>query len=350
MRRRILFVPLAMSILWAGTALSQVEESPSVVSMVPVGLKVDEHASGTTVSNVNKVFQPGEDVLFEPAWMNNTAGTINNLHGTGVSFTGPTGATYGFLNPVPNGADYGSPAAAATTNCYDATAGHTCYELSVLPTASRPVQHWDATFTETLTTGDTKAWSVHIGDSFSDVSNTSGIYRFIETIFHKGITSGCGGTSFCPNSSVTRQQIAVFLMLAEHGSSYTPPACTTATFTDMPCTSGFAPWVYELVAESVTAGCAPSMFCPGGSVNRAQMAVFLLRSHDGPTYTPPACTVPTFSDVPCSSPFAIWIDELAARGIAAGCGSGNYCPANLVTRGQMAVFLTTTFALNLYGT
>jgi hypothetical protein len=35
--------------------------------------------------------------------------------------------------------------------------------------------------------------------------------------------------------------------------------------------------------------------------------------------------------------------------VTAGCGGGNYCPGNPVTRGQMAVFLTTTFGLTLYG-
>jgi hypothetical protein len=58
---------------------------------------------------------------------------------------------------------------------------------------------------------------------------------------------------------------------------------------------------------------------------------------------------PTFTDVPCSSGFARWVDELALRGITAGCGGGKYCPATAVTRGQMAVFLTTTFALSMYG-
>ena len=79
------------------------------------------------------------------------------------------------------------------------------------------------------------------------------------------------------------------------------------------------------------------------------MAVFLLTTLEGPAYTPPACTTPTFPDVPCSSGFATWVDELAARGITAGCGGGNYCPGSPNTRGQMAVFLTTTFGLTLYG-
>ena len=78
---------------------------------------------------------------------------------------------------------------------------------------------------------------------------------------------------------------------------------------------------------------------------REQMAVFLLRSKEGPTYAPPSCTIPTFADVPCSDPLAPWINELAARGITGGCGSGNYCPTGTVSRGSMAVFLTATFSL-----
>jgi len=76
------------------------------------------------------------------------------------------------------------------------------------------------------------------------------------------------------------------------------------------------------------------------------MAVFLLVTHDGMGYVPPACVTPTFADVPCSSGFARWIDELAHRGITAGCGDGNYCPNDPATRGQMAVFLVTMFTLS----
>jgi hypothetical protein len=76
------------------------------------------------------------------------------------------------------------------------------------------------------------------------------------------------------------------------------------------------------------------------------MAVFLLRTLEGASYVPPACTTPTFADVPCTSPFAPWVNELARRGIAGGCGGGNYCPGSPVTRGDMAIFLTVTFGLS----
>jgi hypothetical protein len=56
-----------------------------------------------------------------------------------------------------------------------------------------------------------------------------------------------------------------------------------------------------------------------------------------------------FADVPAASPFCRWVEELARRGVVAGCGGGSYCPAFAVTRGEMSVFLTTTFGLLLYG-
>jgi hypothetical protein len=56
-----------------------------------------------------------------------------------------------------------------------------------------------------------------------------------------------------------------------------------------------------------------------------------------------------FADVPCASPFAPWINELSARGVTGGCGPGLFCPGSPVTRGEMAVFMGTTFGLRLYG-
>jgi hypothetical protein len=74
------------------------------------------------------------------------------------------------------------------------------------------------------------------------------------------------------------------------------------------------------------------------------MAVFLLKTKHGSSYAPPAC-LGIFADVTCPSPFADWIERLAAEGITGGCGGGDYCPSNPNTRGQMAVFLTKTFNL-----
>jgi hypothetical protein len=61
--------------------------------------------------------------------------------------------------------------------------------------------------------------------------------------------------------------------------------------------------------------------------------------------SPPPATA-TFNDVPTSHPFFQYVEALAASGITGGCGSGNYCPNNPVTRGQIAVFIAKALGLH----
>jgi len=105
---------------------------------------------------------------------------------------------------------------------------------------------------------------------------------WIEALFNAGITAGCGGgTTYCPNQSVTRSQMAVFLLKAEHGSAYAPPACA-GIFTDVACLPApdFAVnWVEQLYNENITGGCGPGpAYCPNNPVRRDQMAVFLSKT------------------------------------------------------------------------
>jgi hypothetical protein len=220
-----------------------------------------------------------------------------------------------------------------------------------ITSSSRPAQHWDSTALETVApTSNTKNWVLHVGDSFTDVVGTSPFYRFVETIFHKGVTGGCGANVYCPGSSTSREQMAVFVLVSKEGAGYTPPACVPPNlFTDVPETSPFCRYIEELFNRGVVTGCGPSLYCPTTAVSRETMAVFALRTLD-PALNPPACPTPSmFGDVPASSPFCRWIEELARRGVVTGCGGGNYCPADPVTREQMGVFLTGTFSLTLYG-
>jgi hypothetical protein len=144
--------------------------------------------------------------------------------------------------------------------------------------------------------------------------------------------------------------MAVFVLKAKEGAAFIPPAAT-GVFNDVPAADPFAPWIEELFRRGVVAGCtAPGgpNYCPDDPVLRQQMAAFLLRTLEGAAYVPPGCTG-VFDDVPCPGLFTDFVEELAAREIAAGCGGGNYCPAAPTTRGQMAPFLVKTFALELYG-
>jgi len=184
--------------------------------------------------------------------------------------------------------------------------------------------------------------------TFGDVPMTVGHWSWVERLANATITAGCGAGNFCPFNEVNRAQIAIFLLRGKHcGSSYIPPAVGDNTgFGDVPLDATYAPWVKQLAAEGVTAGCGNGNFCPQTVVNRAQMAIFLLRAKHGSTYSPPAVGATTgFGDVPLDASYAAWVKQLAAEGVTAGCGNGNFCPLQNVNRAQMATFLVRAFGL-----
>ena len=120
-------------------------------------------------------------------------------------------------------------------------------------------------------------------------------------------------------------------------------------FNDVPETSPFCRFIEELSNRGVVGGCGAGNYCPASPVTREQMAIFVLRTLD-PALSPAPCAAPNmFADVPETSPFCRWIEELATRGVVSGCGAGNYCPTSSVTRDQMGVFISVTFGLTLYG-
>jgi S-layer homology domain len=301
---------------------------------------VDARTGGS--SNQNGILEPGETAIVEPSWENPPTASLA-LAGVASAFGGPAGATYTLGDAA---AAYGTPASGLPASCFTATGN--CYAFTLSSPAVRPAAHWDAAFTETVNLTAAKTWTLHVGGSFPDVRSSDPFYAKIETLFHSGVTAGCTGGNYCPGNSVTRAQMAVFLQKGKLGAVYVPPPGSGTRFTDVPPGAFALDWIEDLAASGVTAGCDTSLYCPDRPVTRAQMAVFLLKAEHGSAYVPPAAAG-VFADVPVSSAFAPWIEQLAAEGITAGCGGGNYCPDTANTRAQMAAFLDATFGLTLYG-
>lgn len=181
---------------------------------------------------------------------------------------------------------------------------------------------------------------------FADVTESHPFYDYVINIYRNGVTGGCSASLYCPDSAVTREQMAVFLLRAKHGNDYVPPPADGDVFADVPASRPMAPWIERLYAEGVTAGCSvsPLLYCPTSPITRAHVSVFLLRALNGEDYDPPAASG-VFDDLPAWHPMAAWVEELSSEGITAGCGGGNFCPNAPVSRGQMAVFLVATFGL-----
>ena len=159
----------------------------------------------------------------------------------------------------------------------------------------------------------------------------------IEWMAGEGITKGCNPPTndmFCPDSTVTRGQMAAFLVRALDLTDSLPDP-----FSDDD-DSIFESDIEKLAAAGITRGCNPPLndrFCPDKKVTRGQMAAFLVRAigyvDDGGG---------DLFDDDDDSVFEGDIDRLGTAGVTRGCNppaNTNYCPDKVVTRGQMAAFL-----------
>ena len=192
--------------------------------------------------------------------------------------------------------------------------------------------------------------------TFTDVPPWLGLANYVEQLFHKGVTTGCtalnpttGERHYCPDDSVTRRDMAVFIVRAKPLVPLTP---ATPTFSDVPAsTFGFG-HVERMYEQAITSGCffdagtGERRYCPLDFVTRRDMAVFIVRAANLGPLTPSS---PTFSDVPASMFGFGHVERMYERGITTGCsfdagtGERRYCPLDLVSRRAMAAFLIRAF-------
>ncbi|HWP43126.1 MAG TPA: S-layer homology domain-containing protein [Blastocatellia bacterium] len=137
--------------------------------------------------------------------------------------------------------------------------------------------------------------------------------------------------------------MAAFIIKAR--GEITPPPPAMQRFVDVPPSSIFYSFIDRMAVLGITSGCtaSPPMYCPASPVTRDQMAAFIIRGLS--IFDPPTPSSQRFLDVPPTNLFYKFVEEMAVRGITAGCGGGNYCPGQPVTRAEMAAFLVRAFDL-----
>ena len=181
------------------------------------------------------------------------------------------------------------------------------------------------------------AGSVAAQGGFSDIDEAGPHRAGVEELAETGVLEGtlCAPGEFCPGEPLARWVMAVWLVRVLDS---TDPVGSDARFADVGSDEWWAPYVERLAVLGVTTGCAtgPARYCPHDSVTRAQMATFLTRAFDLG-----AASSFGFVDTEGNT-HAASIDALAAAGVTAGCATSpaRYCPADSVTRAQMATFLT----------
>ena len=107
---------------------------------------------------------------------------------------------------------------------------------------------------------------------FADVpaSGAGGFgFKFIQAMYELGISAGCAPAAppatlptFCPNESVTREEMAVFIIAARLGAGASFTYSSTPDFADVPDSGATAPYfkfVQRMKQDGITAGCAKAV-------------------------------------------------------------------------------------------
>ena len=140
--------------------------------------------------------------------------------------------------------------------------------------------------------------------------------------------------------------MAVFLLKAKHGRP-TRRRPARAVFADVPCPGTVRSLDRGARAEGITGGCGGGNYCPDNTVTRKQMAPFLLKTLYGSAHVPPSLHRRLHRRAVPGNVRATGSRSSTASGITGGCSVAplQYCPDNPNTRAQMAVFLVKTFGL-----
>ncbi|MGE5276114.1 MAG: right-handed parallel beta-helix repeat-containing protein [Acidobacteriota bacterium] len=349
--------------------------APATLSVTASGhapLSFRWRKGGSNLSDGGAVSGSGTDTLSIDPTSVGDSGTYDVVVTDGFGQRKTSAAAAVTVNPVPgapaitapksvivgaSGVSASAPAHAGSTYAWSLTGGAITSgqgSSQIAFSAAPPGTTMTLSVVETGAGGCASPQSaVKVQVDFADVPPSYLFHDAVVSVARNGITTGCGGGNYCPADPVTRDAMAVFILRGEHGGSYVPPDATGAVFSDVTAGTFLAKWMEQFGTEGISTGCGagtPPPYCPTAAVTRDGMAVFLLRGKHGSAFSPPAATGAVFCDVTVSTFLAKWMEELKAETITSGCGAGacgkpNYCPANTVTRGEMAAFIKKTFGL-----
>ena len=210
---------------------------------------------------------------------------------------------------------------------------------------------------------------------FSDVAMGTAHYNAVNCIAHYGITAGRGDGTFGASDNVTRSQMALFLSGMSALAGVTLDDAMDAGFTDLGDTAANrVNAINRLVNGGIMTGSGAGTFSPEAAVTRAEMAMWLVnfmvaatgndsqfnveQNRDGtykisaamPTTTDPGnrmnVTFDHFPDARLTQPAHVdsAISAAFELGITAGYGDNEFKGHRLVTRAEMASFITRTLA------
>ena len=175
------------------------------------------------------------------------------------------------------------------------------------------------------------------GLPFTDVAADRWSYSYIKKMYDAGAVSGTSATTFSPDANVTRAQFVTMLAgLAKADVSKYP----ATPFRDVPESAWYAPCVNWALANGIVSGTSATTFSPDASITRQDLAVMLYRYTQRYSIALQQQTVTPFTDEGSIADYALpAVQALHRAGAISGMPDGSFRPYSNATREQACVML-----------
>ncbi|WP_156131184.1 S-layer homology domain-containing protein [Paenibacillus sp. FSL R7-0331] len=177
--------------------------------------------------------------------------------------------------------------------------------------------------------------------TFSDIANVQAwAGRQIQVVAAKGAIEGIGSGKFAPKSNVTRAEFSKMLIRALNLENST----ATESFSDVASTAWYAPYVAVAAEKGIITGRNASTFDPNATITRAEMATMISRAVKSinPAAATDASALSKFSDAAkISASLKDGVAFAASNNLVIGNG-GKFNPNDTATRAEAAVIIYRT--------
>ena len=172
---------------------------------------------------------------------------------------------------------------------------------------------------------------------FTDVAESRWSYPYIKELYDAGVVSGTSATAFSPAANVTRAQF-VTMLAGLAGADVSN--CPATPFRDVPEGAWYAPYVNWALANGIVSGTSATTFSPDASITRQDMAVMLYSYTQRFQVHLQQQPVTPFTDADSIAAYAqVAVQTLQRAGVISGMPDGSFQPYGTATREQACTML-----------
>ncbi len=194
---------------------------------------------------------------------------------------------------------------------------------------------------------------LYIPHQFCDIRGEHWAFEEIEACYQAGVVAGYPNGHYYARWTVTRDQMAVYIARAlAGGDENIPPGGRPGSFFDVRPHHWAFDHIEYCVDKGVVVGYGLRLYNPEYEVTRDEMAAYMARALVAPEgdagladYIP--ADPRNFPDVASDSWAYRHIEYCVEKGVVEGYEDGHYHPEYVVTRDQMAVYISRAFGLGL---